>query len=113
MDSEENLERVRAENGFLAILVTDMMGKILDSARADETSPEGMGEMLALAQRVSARPDEIRDLAQRGESTFFDWEGQQIVCTFLASPTPRLLVVLAAQGKSYKRALGRVVRILS
>jgi hypothetical protein len=110
---ETLIERVRAEAGFEAALITDLRGSILAAARADDTPPDMVGALLDIAMRIVARPEDRAKLADVGESTFFDWEGRQVICRWFRRrkpPEPRLLVVLAPRGKPYKRAVSLLVR---
>jgi hypothetical protein len=103
-------EQVRAESGFEVILVTDLKGSIIASARDDETSPDTLGALLDVATRITVRPEDRADLAAEGESVFFDWEGRQVICRWLAMRHPRLLVILAPRGAAYKRAISRLIK---
>lgn len=110
---ETLIEQVRAEAGFEAALITDLKGAILATARADDTPPETVGALLDVAMRIVARPEDRAKLADIGESTFFDWEGRQVICRWFSRrkpPEPRLLVVLAPRGKPYKRAVSLLVK---
>ena len=110
---ESMIEQVRAEAGFEAALLLDLQGRILAAARGDETSPETIGALLDVAMRIVARPEDRAKLAEVSESTFFDWEGRQVVCRWYTRnkpPEPRLVVVLAPRGKPYKRAVGLLVK---
>ncbi len=110
---ETVIEQVRAEAGFEAALITDLKGTILAAARADDTPPETVGALLDVAMRIVARPEDRAKLADVGESTFFDWEGRQVICRWFTRrkpPEPRLLVVLAPRGKPYKRAVSVLVK---
>ncbi len=107
------LEQARAEADFEAILLTDLNGVLMASARADETPPEVLEALLDVAGRIASRPDDKTQLAAVRESEFFDWEGRRVVCRWfsMSSPAqPRLLVVLTPNQKPYKRAIGSLVK---
>ncbi len=107
------IEQVCAEAGFEAALITDLKGNILAAARSDDTPPDMVGALLDVAMRIAARPEDRVKLADVGESTFFDWEGRQVICRWFTRrkpPEPRLLVVLAPRGKPYKRAVKLLVK---
>jgi hypothetical protein len=111
VDSLDNLlEQARDEAGFVAVILTDMDGKIVASARDDDTSPEMLGALLDIAMRITKSPEERAKLVTAGESAFFDWEGRQVVCRWLDKPQPRLFVILAPRGKAYKRVLSTLVK---
>ncbi len=107
---DELAEQVRSEAGFEVILVTDLKGNIQASARAEETPPEMLDALLDVIARLTARPEDRADLAAAGESVFFDWEGRQVILRWLAAKRPRLLIILAPHGASYKRAVNRLIK---
>lgn len=109
------LERARSDAEFEAILLIDLGGHVLSAARSDDIAPDTIEALLDVALRIVARPEDRVRLAEVGESTFFDWEGRQIVCRqFLplqhTGTEPLVFVVLAPRGKTYKRALSGLVR---
>jgi hypothetical protein len=109
------LEQSRNEAEFEVVLLTDLQGGIAAAARSDGATPEMLGALLDVAQRIAARPDDRAKLAAAGESTFFDWEGRRVICRWLILPTtqePHLLVVLAPHGKAYKRAISQLAKEL-
>ncbi len=114
MSLDETIEQVRAEAGWEAVLLTDLKGKITGSARADDTAPEMLDALLHMALRVAARPEDRAALAKTGQSTFFDWEGRQVICRYIdpQAPTPYLLILLVPHSKAYVRAAARLVRRL-
>ncbi len=108
---ESMIEQARTEAEFEAVLLTDFNGKILAAARADDTSPEMIGALLDMAVRFAANPEDRSRLGDSGESTFFDWDGRQVIFRwFLAGGQRCLLVILAPNGRAYKRAAGQLVR---
>ncbi len=108
---ETQLEQTRAEAEFEAVLLTDFGGKIIAAARSDETSPETIGALLEMAVHFAANPEDRSRLSDAGESSFFDWQGRQVIFRwFMVGQQPYLLVVLAPPGKAYKRAAGQLVR---
>ncbi len=112
-DSLETMfEQTRAEAAFDAVLLTDFDGQILAAARADDTTPDMIGALLDMAVRFAASPEDRSRLSDAGESTFFDWEGRQVIFRwFMADQRRCLLVILAPHGKAYKRAAGQLVRL--
>jgi hypothetical protein len=110
MPLDDALEQVRAEAGFEAIILTDLSGNIISAARDEETPPELLGALLDVALRMTVRAEERSKLATAGESTFFDWEGRQVICRWFDKPQPRLIVILSPRGKSYKRVLTTLVK---
>jgi hypothetical protein len=109
------IEQIRSEAEFEAVLLTDLQGGIVAAARSDDATPETLGALLDVAQRIATRPDDRAKLAAAGESTFFDWEGRRVICRWLTLPTkqePYLLVVLAPHGKAYKRAVSQLAKEL-
>jgi len=107
------VEQARVDAGFEAVLLADLQGHILAAARSDETTPETLDSLLDLATRLAARPEDRSRLADTGEITFFDWEGQQVICRWFTARQPpqvHLLVILAPRGKPHKRAAGHLVR---
>jgi hypothetical protein len=112
MSLDEQIKEIRAETGWEAVLLTGPDGKILSAARADSTTPEMLDALLSLALRIAARPEDRAALAKTGQSTFFDWEGRRVICRYLDTPAPRLLIILAPRGTSYKRAANRLARLI-
>ncbi len=108
---EALLEQIRAQAEFVAVLLTDLNGNVIAAARSDDASPEAIGGLLDVATRIAARPDDRQALATVGESVFFDWEGRQmIVKWFSVNDQPGLFVILAPNGKPYKRAASQLVK---
>ncbi len=112
IDSLESiLENARTEAEFEAILLTDFDGHILSAARSDDISAEVVGALLDAATRFAANPEDRARLGDSGESTFFDWEGRQMIYRWFMAGTQRcLLVILSPHGRAYKRAVGQLVR---
>lgn len=110
MSLETQVEGIRAEAGFDAVLIADLKGKIVAVARADDTSPEMLEALLDMATRIATRPEDREALADTGESSFFDWEGRQIVCRRFEAHGPRLLIMLSAKRKPHKRAAARLIK---
>ena len=109
-DFDAQLEEIRAQAEFEALLLTDLTGNVIAAARSDDAAPETIGGLLDVAMRIAARPDDRQQLATVGESVFFDWEGRQIICRwFTVKEQPRLFVILAPHGKPYKRAATQLV----
>jgi hypothetical protein len=109
------IEQSRSEAEFEVVMLTDLRGQIVAAARSDNATPETLGALLDVAGRIAARPDDRAKLATAGESTFFDWDGRRVVCRWLklsGASEPLLLVVLAPQGKTYKRAVSQLVKEL-
>jgi hypothetical protein len=107
------VEQVRVDAGFEAVLLADLQGRILAAARSDATTPETLGSLLDVATRMAARAEDRSRLADAGESTFFDWEGRQVICRWFTAyqpPPVHLLVILAPRGKPHKRAASHLVR---
>ncbi len=111
-DFDARLEEIRAQAEFEALLLTDLTGNVIAAARSDDAAPETIGGLLDVAMRIAARPDDRAQLAAVGESVFFDWGGRQIICRwFTVKEQPRLFVILAPHGKSYKRAATQLVAV--
>jgi hypothetical protein len=109
------IEQSRSEAEFEVVLLTDLQGQIVAAARSDDATPETLGALLDVAGRIAARPDDRSKLAAAGESTFFDWDGRRVICRWLTlsnASEPLLLVVLAPQGKAYKRAVSQLAKEL-
>jgi hypothetical protein len=113
MSLDGQIEEIRAEAGWEAVLLTDPDGKIVSAARADSTTPEMLDALLSLALRIAARPEDRAALAKTGQSTFFDWEGRRVICRYIDAPASRLLIILTPRGTSYKRAANRLVRLVA
>ena len=63
-----------------------------------------------MATQLAARDEDRTRLADQGESEFFDWEGRRVVCRWVEARKPAVLVVLVPKAKSYKWAVGRMVK---
>ena len=108
----DSLETRRLESDFEVIMLADSQGAILDSARAEDVPAEAIAALFEMVKRIAAQSGASAH-SQNDESTFFDWEGRQIIARWFMSPEPRLLVILVAQGKPYKQALRRLIKALS
>ncbi len=107
------LTDTRAGTVFDIVLVTDSAGALLAADWSEAVSPETFSALLALAQRVTSRPDGLDALTASGESHFFDWDGRQVVCRpFAAMDGSWLVVALAPPRGAYKQALGRLIKQL-
>jgi len=89
----------------------------LDSAedKSGENPHATFDALYALARRVLAYdPAAGWDLIATDDPvTFFDWDGQQVICkAFAADNRTWLLVALAPAEKPYKQALAKTIKAL-
>src|SRR5688572_11304033 len=109
MRLEIALEDIRVQSGFDLAVLTDLHGNILAMSQAKETPYEAANILLQIASQVAAQSQE-GGAPVSGESEFFDWDGRRIVCRWFEARIPGVLVVLVPKGKSYKWAVGRMVK---
>ncbi len=107
---DELIERTRSDSGFEAMIVANLRGQIVAAARSDGTEAETMETLVDMALRIVVSLENVIALAKIGESTFFDWEGRQVICRRFEAPGTHLLIVLAPPGVHYKRAMARFIK---
>lgn len=108
------LHSQRGSLGIVMLIDQDGQPIGLDSAQ-DRASHDTFDALLALAKRVLAYdPAAGWDLIATDDPvTFFDWDGQQVLCkAFAADNRTWLLVALVPADKPYKQALAKVIKAL-
>jgi hypothetical protein len=103
------LEDIRGQSGFDLAVLTDLSGNILALSQAKEIPTGADNILLKIASQIAEQAQE-RGASLTGESEFFDWDGRRIVCRWFEARIPGVLVVLVPKGKSYKWAVGRMVK---
>jgi hypothetical protein len=107
---EVAIEDILEQSSFDAALLTDLQANVLASIKRKDLPPDASGILMQVAMQVATRDEDRVRLAEAGESEFFDWEGRRVVCRWIEARTPTLLVVLVPKAKSYKWAVGRMVK---
>jgi hypothetical protein len=105
------LEALRAEADFAAVIVADSRATLVTAAYAKTTQPETVRELWEMAARAVTHTG--GKLERVREAIFYDWDGRQVVCRpFRANQTDYLLILLTPPKKAYKQAAGKIVRAL-
>jgi hypothetical protein len=116
------LEDIRQQSGFDAVLLTDTQGIMLAESQESGVPEQTITLLHRVANEVATQiaaqtaatasgaiSPTVPESAS-GESEFFDWDGRRVVCRWFEARRPGILVVLVPKGKSYKWAIGRMVK---
>jgi len=105
------LLNINSEGGFPISVLTDFQGLAIAWAASNGMDPERQSAVVAFVQRAAAQVSKQLGMAEADEISFYDTNGQHLVCRPFQVDTYGLIlaVVVPDRGHSYRRATNRAV----
>jgi predicted regulator of Ras-like GTPase activity (Roadblock/LC7/MglB family) len=105
------LSKINSEGGFPISVVTDSQGLPIAWATTNGMDPERQSAVVALVQRAAAQVSKQLGMAGTDEISFFDANGQHLVCRPLSVGDYQLIlaVLVPDRDHTYRRVTNHAV----